>query len=876
MSKRKKIIIFLLLFLCFTPYICSAFDPLGFLWEKVTAPALSVIVKGINFVLSLLVALSYFFAGVAAGTLKWAISLDVPLTHCPKSIGPNCVINVGWTLVRDFSNILLILIFIVIAFASILGFETYGMRRLLPKLLLVALIINFSQLICGIVVDIASVFMDVFFGKNTGIVDKLSEGPLTSLNGILQNWYNTDTFNLQTQEAFFVQSFVALLFGFGLAFVLGIYVLIFLMRIPVLWALTILSPLAFVSMILPGPPGFPFARHFWEEWISQFLQWTFIGIFAMFFLWLGVHLVYNLGSGMTADFNLSSLDIESKTTTAQSGGDFNRFFQNIMSYFVLLAFLSLGAMFTFRTNVWFAGAIMAVGQGIYARYISPPTVSTRLARFAETKVGRPVAKAVKEAITERAKRLPLLWEKMPEKLKGIPYKIPGVEIGYEEYKKRVAREEKEKFEKARKEVRVYSLSGLPDFIAKYKKYKPLSREAERRALAGVERLLREGKYEDIKKKLGAKETSKLVNAYIKRMEEMGEIDTIKEVIKKNPQLLSDKEGISKARDLFEVKEGEMYTNPLDKFFAGLKRRDYEDISTDALKKHPEVLNALLQRVDVDGLVTLASRPEVRDIIQKRWAEIAKKEERERSLEEQKILERAEEMWKEHEWRLGRAGYLPPMSSEMLEKEIEEKKQRLNEIKADLRSPEVLEERKAALKKEKAELEKEIETLEKYHKRMLEIEGKVPPEIKAVPFESHKEIEEAKSRLEEIEKEKKKYEHIPEEMPEKVKKTIEERKKVLEEEEKLLKKRIELTEEHKRKIEEEKIKLKRELEELETTLKTKGEKLAEDVRIKLEEEIEKTKTALKEKEEELKKYKPEEKIKGILGRIKRKEERGKRM
>ena len=56
----------------------------------------AVCLKMVNFFMSLLVGIAYFFAALVGSLLKWVVTLDVPLTHCPDTF-PNCVIKVGWT-----------------------------------------------------------------------------------------------------------------------------------------------------------------------------------------------------------------------------------------------------------------------------------------------------------------------------------------------------------------------------------------------------------------------------------------------------------------------------------------------------------------------------------------------------------------------------------------------------------------------------------------------------------------------------------------------------------------------------------------------------------------------------------------------------------
>jgi len=297
---------------------------------------------------------------------------------------------------------------------------------------------------------------------------------------------------------------------------------------------------------------------------------------------------------------------------------------------------------------------------------------------------------------------------------------------------------------------------------------------------------------------------------------MGRTEKLEEIVKKNPQLLSEREDISEARKAFGIKPGEetLYKDPLDKLFAKMKRGEYENISADALRKHPEVLDALLQRVDVDGLVTLGSKPEIRDIIQKRWAEIKEKEENERTPAERKIFERADNMWKQHQWRLERAGYSAPGT------EVEEKEEK-----------------------------------------------------KVLPFESRKEKEEAERRKKEIGEKKGKIEELlgKEGLPKKSKQNLESQKKALEEEEKLLEERIEATNNY---IDELKRQRKREIkayEELEKTLKEKGKELGAEGRRMLEEELRKAGERIEEIERKIEELVPEttERIKIKTERIKRK-------
>ena len=68
----------------------------------------------------------------------------------------------GWVIVRDICNMFFILILLVIAFATILRVEGYDIKKMIPKLIIMAVLINFSKTICGLTRngDIGRVFAD--------------------------------------------------------------------------------------------------------------------------------------------------------------------------------------------------------------------------------------------------------------------------------------------------------------------------------------------------------------------------------------------------------------------------------------------------------------------------------------------------------------------------------------------------------------------------------------------------------------------------------------------------------------------------------------------------------------------------------------------
>jgi len=69
--------------------------------------------------------------------------------------------------------------------------------------------------------------------------------------------------------------------GVALIAVFVLYIVLFAARVFILQLLTILSPLAFLCLILPQ------TQKYWDEWLKHMVQWAFVGTFLLFSLMLG-------------------------------------------------------------------------------------------------------------------------------------------------------------------------------------------------------------------------------------------------------------------------------------------------------------------------------------------------------------------------------------------------------------------------------------------------------------------------------------------------------------------------------------------------------------------------------------------------------------
>jgi len=234
----------------------------------------------------------------------------------------NQMVMLGWTMVRDVANMFFVVVLLAIAIGTILGIEQYQWNKTLVKLILAAVFINFSNLICGVFIDAAQVFTMTFVnavaataGGNlinmfhlndmfTLVNDKkLSSGNVVDV---------AENMNLRLLSA----SIAAFLFAFLALVSMAAYTVMMLIRMVVLWILIILSPIAFIAQIIPQGQSMA------SEWWSEFGKNVLVAPLMVFFLWLAFA---TAGQGqLAADLGMkiaeSSVAQEGEYTESELGG----------------------------------------------------------------------------------------------------------------------------------------------------------------------------------------------------------------------------------------------------------------------------------------------------------------------------------------------------------------------------------------------------------------------------------------------------------------------------------------------------------------------------------------------------------------------------
>lgn len=187
----------------------------------------------------------------------------------------------GFIIVRDIANLFFIVILLIIAVGTILNIQQYRYNRLLGRLVIMAVLVNFALVISGLLIDAAQVVMLTFVNA----FRDAAAGNLTTAFGLDNLLALRDAAEPISGYAIVGALLLALALLIIALFTVGAYVVVLLVRIVALWFLLVLSPLAYVLRAFPA--GQPYAA----EWWNLFSKYLICGPVVAFFLWLSLSVV---------------------------------------------------------------------------------------------------------------------------------------------------------------------------------------------------------------------------------------------------------------------------------------------------------------------------------------------------------------------------------------------------------------------------------------------------------------------------------------------------------------------------------------------------------------------------------------------------------
>lgn len=213
----------------------------------------------------------------------------------PLQVTDRSAIFQVWSYMRNIANILFVIAFIIVIYSQItnLGVSNYGIKRMLPKLIVAAILINLSYYICAIAIDLSNIaghqLQNLLISIRKDVFQNVDNVVEMSMNGsawkaittailggtgvFLWGGITFATYGAGATVFLIIASLISVIFSAGVALV------ILAARQAIITVLVFLAPLAFAASILPN------TEKWFEKWKD--LLTTMLIMYPIFALLFG-------------------------------------------------------------------------------------------------------------------------------------------------------------------------------------------------------------------------------------------------------------------------------------------------------------------------------------------------------------------------------------------------------------------------------------------------------------------------------------------------------------------------------------------------------------------------------------------------------------
>ncbi|MBF1032034.1 MAG: hypothetical protein HXK99_04145, partial [Candidatus Nanosynbacter sp.] len=171
----------------------------------------------------------------------------------------------AWNFFRDIANVIFVLLFLWVIFSQVssIGISNYGIKKILPKLIVGAILVNLSFYICQLAVDLSNILgftlKEALEGAVSGVGGSSSNSAILSglgaaVAGIL----------VLTGTVLFAALAVSIPTLLSLMLVLLVVLVILIVRQAAIVLLISIAPLAFAAWLLPN------TESLFKKWVSMF------------------------------------------------------------------------------------------------------------------------------------------------------------------------------------------------------------------------------------------------------------------------------------------------------------------------------------------------------------------------------------------------------------------------------------------------------------------------------------------------------------------------------------------------------------------------------------------------------------------------------
>jgi hypothetical protein len=314
-------------------------------------PALAWPIPSGDDIANLIASVGNLFAGLLAGLIVTVIEYLIPvMLYNDFSNAP--VVVYGWALMRDTVNMFFVIVLIVIAFGTIFGSSKFKWQSQVPRLMIFAILINFSKTLAGLMIDFGQVVMLTF----ANALSEIAAGNIIQLFGLNKISAFSGGASAFQSGGQGVESwglaFASIAAVFILAWILTILLLMFgilLYRIVALWVAIVLAPLAW---FVGGAPILGSSAY--SDWWTNFKCLVAIGPIITFFLWLALAVA---GAGSTAQgFDTGTVDLGNSASFLTKIFELQSFMSLVVGSAMIMVGMDTAQKFCSASKAKFIGA----------------------------------------------------------------------------------------------------------------------------------------------------------------------------------------------------------------------------------------------------------------------------------------------------------------------------------------------------------------------------------------------------------------------------------------------------------------------------------------------------------------------------------------
>ena len=320
-----------------------------------------------------------YICGVFIGIEAWLIAVVLNIND---GVFQSAIVQTGFSASLSLANLGFVFGIIIIAIATILRRETYGIKQILWKLVVMAILVNFGLVIMGAIFNFTDQFTNYFLQciDPTGGGCGGTQSVFTSENNFAQSL--AGAFN--PQRGFLVASnlnstgttsgSLDMMAGVGsdigkmlvpifsvfflsaaliiIVITLAAFIVMLLIRYVYIAILAVLLPFAWMLWI------FPKTKNNFDKWWGKFIQWTIFAPIVLFFLWLALTTAHGLSTATGGAQSFATYTSPSNSIFGSISNYFGNFWtpiiQNILNE-IVLAGLVVGGMLA-ANSLGIAGA----------------------------------------------------------------------------------------------------------------------------------------------------------------------------------------------------------------------------------------------------------------------------------------------------------------------------------------------------------------------------------------------------------------------------------------------------------------------------------------------------------------------------------------